>query len=408
MTLNFSPLRRVMAAVLAVAALAVAALGSGLRAADTPGVTKALTAIQAVSREGAGNDAAAAAWKTLTTSGIGALVPTLTAFDTASPTAANWLRSAIDAITEVEAKAGRKLPADALLAFIQDVKRNPAARRIAFELLTGQDKPAAEALLPGMLNDPSLELRRDAIAAEIAKLKLPANAAASAAGYEKLFVVARDKDQVEELAELIGKTGKKPDLTRHFGYITEWNVVGPFDSTDRTGFSKPYAPEAGVDLAAKYDGKGGPVTWKPSQSSDVYGNIDLNKDLGKTMDAASYAHAVIVTEKETPADIRLASKNAIQVFLNGSKIYEKDEYHHGKRHDQHVAKVTLKPGKNEILVKVCQNNQTDSWAQEWDFALRVCDFTGAALPIKQQLTRNGVTETIVPGIIKPAPKKEDK
>jgi hypothetical protein len=39
----------------------------------------------------------------------------------------------------------------------------------------------------------------------------------------------------------------------------------------------------------------------------------------------------------------------------------------------------LQAGKNVILVKVCQNEQTESWAQRWEFQLRVCDSIGAAI-----------------------------
>jgi hypothetical protein len=39
----------------------------------------------------------------------------------------------------------------------------------------------------------------------------------------------------------------------------------------------------------------------------------------------------------------------------------------------------LKKGRNEILVKICQNEQTEDWAQTWDFQLRVCDALGTAV-----------------------------
>jgi hypothetical protein len=32
-----------------------------------------------------------------------------------------------------------------------------------------------------------------------------------------------------------------------------------------------------------------------------------------------------------------------------------------------------------ILVKCLQNEQTEDWAQNWDFQLRVCDATGTAV-----------------------------
>jgi hypothetical protein len=47
--------------------------------------------------------------------------------------------------------------------------------------------------------------------------------------------------------------------------------------------------------------------------------------------------------------------------------------------DQYVSPAVLRPGRNVILVKVCQNEQTQSWAREWSFQLRVCDATGGAV-----------------------------
>ena len=32
-----------------------------------------------------------------------------------------------------------------------------------------------------------------------------------------------------------------------------------------------------------------------------------------------------------------------------------------------------------ILVKACQNEQTEKWTVEWEFQLRVCDSTGTAI-----------------------------
>jgi len=33
-----------------------------------------------------------------------------------------------------------------------------------------------------------------------------------------------------------------------------------------------------------------------------------------------------------------------------------------------------------LLVKICQNNQRDAWAQSWQFQARLCDASGAPLP----------------------------
>jgi hypothetical protein len=251
------------------------------------------------------------------------------------------------------------------------------------------------------IHDPSLELRRDAIADRIEKAK-SLSETARCEEYRRLFQAARDKDQIAELAELLEKAGDTPDVTRHYGFITEWLVAGPFPSPDGTGFSKAYPPEAGVDPAAA----SGAVRWKPVQSDATLGTIDLNQEVGKLHDVAAYAFAVVIADQEQPAELRATGKNAIQIFLNGVKLYEKDEYHHGLYLDQHPARGTLKAGRNEILVKVLQNNQTESWAQDWTFALRVCDGTGGAIPLKQVVWRQGQEQIVTPGALKPVAKKE--
>jgi hypothetical protein len=47
--------------------------------------------------------------------------------------------------------------------------------------------------------------------------------------------------------------------------------------------------------------------------------------------------------------------------------------------DQYKLRCHLRRGANTILVKCCQNEQTESWTAEWEFQLRVCDSTGTAL-----------------------------
>src|SRR5262245_16914256 len=76
-----------------------------------------LKQIKAVGREGAGNETASAAWKQLVQCGPQALVPVLTALDDANPMAANWLRTAVDALAE-KAIAANQFPAVELHKFI--------------------------------------------------------------------------------------------------------------------------------------------------------------------------------------------------------------------------------------------------------------------------------------------------
>jgi hypothetical protein len=71
--------------------------------------------------------------------------------------------------------------------------------------------------------------------------------------------------------------------------------------------------------------------------------------------------------------------NACKIWLNGELLLEREVYHTGMDIDQYVGKGKLKSGRNMILVKVCQNEQTEDWAQSWQFQLRVCDSRGTAV-----------------------------
>src|SRR5262249_22796812 len=146
-----------------------------------------------------------------------------------------------------------------------------------------------------------------------------------------------------------------------------------------------YPPEKAVDLKAMYKGKeGAAVKWVPLSTKDLYGKVDLNKDIGKLKGVIAYAHAVVDSPEERPIEVRAGSFNALKIFLNGKEVFFRDEYHHGMQLDQHIGRGMLKKGKNEILLKVCQNEQTEEWAQSWIYQVRLTDAVGQAVPFTQE------------------------
>ncbi|QJW95103.1 hypothetical protein [Frigoriglobus tundricola] len=396
------------------AALAVALAVLPVRATDDE-TTRALSALKSVTKEGKGNEDAGPAWKTLVSKGGAALMPALEAFDDTNPTATNWLRAAVDAIAEKETTAGHKLPVEKLEAFAKDTKHAPSARRVAYELLVSQDATAKDRLLPGFLNDKSADLRRDAVARELGAIEKAARPSLRA-DLEKLFAYARDKDQVDLIAKKIGETGGAASVSEHFGFVTHAAVVGPFDSTGGKGFATAYPPEAARDASGTFKGKGGAeVKWVTADTTDKYGKFDLNRIVPKGAaqdrytDAVAYALAVVVAEAETPCEIRVASATAVQIFLNGKKLFEREEYHHGDALDANIGRGVLKKGENVIVLKVCQNSQDQEWARVWSFQMRVCDETGGPLPLKQKITADNKDKIVPLGYIPDAPAtKEEK
>jgi hypothetical protein len=354
------------------------------RAADTAALVKQ---VRAVGGEGKGNEEAAKAWKELAASGPEALPVILAGMDGASVIASNWLRGTADAVAEKAAADGKPLPAAELEAFVKDTKHSPGPRRIAYELLVKADKTAPDRLLPGMLADPGHELRRDAVAHAVAAARKALDDGdnkAAAAGYRKALAGAVDQDQVDAITKALKPLGAEVDLATHFGFVRDWHLAVPFDNTGMAGFKVEYPPEKGVDLKAVYQGKkGAEARWKPYTTSDSYGKVDLNDVIGKLKGTIAYAYAIVESPEERPVQVRAGSFNAVKIFLNGKEIYFRDEYHHGMRLDQHIGSGTLKKGRNEILIKVCQNEQEDSWAQSWIFQLRLTDAVGQAVPFTQ-------------------------
>lgn len=353
----------------------------------TPGaekdITDAVGAIRAVGEKGAGNRAAQNAWKTLAELPAERLTDILAGLDGANPLAANYLRAAVDAVAERQLAAGGKLPADALEAFALDTSHDPRARRLSYEWLAKVDAAAPDRIIPKMLDDPSLELRRDAVARRIAAAaeQLDAGAKAeAAAGYRAALQAARDLDQIRACAAALKKLEEKVDLPRQLGFLTRWKIIGPFDNTNQSAFDKAYPPETQFDPAAKYPGKTGEVGWIDFETEDDYGLVDLTKALDKHKGAVAYAAAEFTADKARPVELRVGCINANKVWLNGKPLGGRDVYHTGMDVDQYVYRGELKPGKNVILVKVLQNEQTESWAQMWQFQLRVCDAIGTAVP----------------------------
>jgi hypothetical protein len=237
-----------------------------------------------------------------------------------------------------------------------------------------------------MLQDPSAELRRDAVAAAMgaAKQRLDkGDKGAAVAAYRQALRGACDKDQVDAIAQRLKALGSPVDLAAHFGFVRTWHLVAPFDNHGGVGFKDAYPPEKGVDLAAVYKGKGGKeARWAVHTTDSPYGAVDLNKALGKQKGAVAYAFAAVESPTARPVQLRVGSINAVKIFLNGKELFAREEYHHGVEMDQYVAAGALKAGRNEVLIKVCQNEQSEDWAQNWAFQARLCDAVGAAVPFK--------------------------
>ncbi len=350
-------------------------------------VDDAVKSITQVQREGSGNAPAASAWNEVVQAGPTALPTVLAASGHGNVVADNWLRVAADAIVENSISAGKPLPLDDLETFVRDTKHAGPARQLAFDLIAKADAKRATTIESSLANDPVQELRRGAVQQLIESAKAKQGADAKAVYLEALEAV-RDQDQTQVIVAALKEFDVPVDLPAHFGFLMDWQVIGPFDNSGRLGFDTVFPPETEIDLKATYPGKAGPVQWQEFVSQDDYGKIDLNQPLGMLKEVTAYAVTTIDSPEDREAELRLGCKNAWKIWLNGELLFSRDEYHRLQQMDQFKLKCQLRKGANTVLVKCCQNEQKEDWTVEWEFQLRLCDSTGTAIPSRKSTASN--------------------
>ena len=340
-------------------------------------VDEALKTVTQVAAFGHGHVEALSAVKSLRTATAADVPRMLTAMNDANQVATNWLRP----IVESAAEKG-ELDANALDAFVADTANGHRSRRLAFELLQDVAPGRADAWLPKLLDDASPELRYEAVAT------LLTDAANAPKDDQKKAILldaldhSRVVDQIREIAKGLDDVGHPVDFQQHFGFLTDWYLIASFDNVDGVGFDTIYEPESGFQAQQEYQGKNAqPIQWHRQSSDDSEGKVDINDLLGKEKGAVAYAYTNVSSNGKQEVHVRLGTPNANKVWVNGDLVIENEVYHAGDAIDQYIGTAHLQEGNNSILVKVCQNEQRQSWAQEWFFQLRITDLSGKAVPV---------------------------
>ena len=175
-----------------------------------------LAKLRAVGPNGVGHREATAAWSELARADADKLPEILAGLDGAGPLAANWIRTAVDAIAERQLQQGRTLPAAELEKFVLDKQRDPRARRLAYEWLVRVDASAKDRLIPGMLDDPSWEMRRDAVARLIdqAGLKGERVGGAEVSTVHANFIVNRGNATSSDIIELVRRVRARVEQSK--------------------------------------------------------------------------------------------------------------------------------------------------------------------------------------------------
>jgi len=159
---------------------------------------------------------------------------------------------------------------------------------------------------------------------------------------------------------------------RRLGFITDWQVIGPFENEKGGGFGVAYPPESEIDLWAEYPGKKHPVRWRGVPVRPPDGVVDLDAMFRPNEECIAYAVTFVRSEEARPCELRVASDDGFILWLNGRLLVSR-EVERACGFDQDVVPARLEAGWNRILLKIADSRI------DWEFRLRITDPDGAAL-----------------------------
>jgi hypothetical protein len=142
--------------------------------------------------------------------------------------------------------------------------------------------------------------------------------------------------------------------------LGKWSYIGPFPNPGQQGFAREYSPEKEIDLAKKYPGMNGEeAVWKEGKFTDgEVNNLALFKPENNS-NAVVYLYREIECREALDLPVGLGSDDTLTVWLNGKKLLAENVYRACEA-EQNQLILKLKPGKNQLLMKICQGG--GEWA----------------------------------------------
>ena len=355
--------------------------------ATDPAVAEQLAAIARVGQLGAGSSEARVARDALALRGAEILPALFMAMDTKNVVAANWYRTVYEEIVERPASAEAIKKQQAFLVeYAADARRAGRPRRLALALIERSEPGFTQKWIAERLGDPEFGYEAVAHALTTGEQALREKHNEQALSeFRKAFDFARDGVQVSQAAAKLKTLGETVDTIKHLGLVVNWWLVGPFEAPQKTGFALVFEPEQKVDLAASYMGKAGKtIGWLPHHSSDKLGQLNLIDAIATTREAVAYAYAEVDLPQAMKAQVRCGADDNCTVWLNGEKIFGRDQWQNGTRFDRFITPINLLAGRNTLLVKICQGPQSrdPESPNPWSLQLRLCDEQGRGIAFR--------------------------
>jgi hypothetical protein len=162
----------------------------------------------------------------------------------------------------------------------------------------------------------------------------------------------------------------------------DWYYAGPFDNTEGIAFETSYAPEKGFDPNASFTGKDGvKFGWKKFAKAP-FNKTNLEALFPRARkDAAVYLYHEFESPKAFKLPISLGSDDTLSVFFNGKNLLN-ENYQRPAAPDQDIVDLVVKPGKNQLLIKVCQ------YSGQWEIFINPENSTGLTPTIAKRIDRD--------------------
>jgi cellulose synthase operon protein C len=171
------------------------------------------------------------------------------------------------------------------------------------------------------------------------------------------------------------------DKVRGLGYASSFLVVGPFDNEGKSGLDQVFEPEAELTApitpGRAYTGKERPVRYRAVAGAFPFGWLDAGALVRPETKVCLYATAFVRDDKLTQGTRKVrayvGAGGSFKLFWNGEEKL-KDAAYRGHDFDRSGVELTLEPGPNPLVVKVCGDDDAP------ELSLRLADDKGAPDP----------------------------
>lgn len=156
------------------------------------------------------------------------------------------------------------------------------------------------------------------------------------------------------------------------GFITDWQVVGPFDNEGKSGFATDLGPETELsfDPEARWEGKERSVSWRRFPSEGAFGYLPLDAVLRPTENVCAVLATTVTSQRAQTLSLWIGAGGAFRAYFNGELVLH-DAAYRMPDIDRHAASVRAHAGPNRLVVKSCSTEST------WGLFVRLGDARGA-------------------------------